>query len=425
MAQRKSPTPTRELRVVGVMSGTSMDGVDCALCRCTPDQVTLDRVWSDRFPSPLARRLQAAARGESAAWECGQLHHDLGRFYAEVIAAGLGSDQADAVGLHGQTVFHQPQRPAAATWQIGEPAWIAERLGLPVISNFRAADLAAGGQGAPLATLFHRVAFARPGGWTAVQNLGGIGNVTAIDHTAPSVPPRILAFDTGPANMLLDLAVRRITGGRWTYDQGGRRASRGRVDPVRLARWMKHPFFRQPPPKSTGREHFGEGFLDAILAEWPEALADRGTHLLATLTEFTALSIAENYRLHLPLPAGKVPARLILTGGGAANVHLTDRIGFHLQSSHPGLQRVTSDELGWPRQSIEPAAFALLAAYRLWGLPGNLPETTGAAGPRLLGQISGSATVGPLSPAGVAASPPEGRRPTAGANSGGTVPNSP
>jgi len=387
MAQRKGRPSTRELRVVGVMSGTSIDGVDCALCRCTPDQAELIRMWSARFPSALARRLQATARGESTAWECGQLHHDLGRFYAEVIARGLGSDPADAIGLHGQTVFHQPSHPAA-TWQIGEPAWIAERVRIPVVSNFRAADLAAGGQGAPLATLFHRVAFARPGEWTAVQNLGGIGNVTAIDSSDRSVPPRILAFDTGPANLLLDLAMRRVTAGRLTYDEGGRRASRGRVDEARLARWLEHPFFRRSPPKSTGREQFGEAFLEAILADWPEAMANRGTHLLATLTEFTARSIAENYRLHLPLPKGRVRARLILTGGGAANVHLTGRIGVAIRGSHPFIHSVTSDELGWPPQAIEPAAFALLAAYRLWGLPGNLPETTGAAGPRLLGQIS-------------------------------------
>jgi len=392
MAQRKGRPSTRALRVVGVMSGTSIDGVDCALCRCTPDQVELIRLWSSRFPTALARRLQATARGDSAAWECGQLHHDLGRFYAEVIAKGLGPDRADAVGLHGQTVFHQPRLPAA-TWQIGEPAWIAERMGLPVISNFRSADLAAGGQGAPLATLFHRVAFARRGEWTAVQNLGGIGNVTAIDGTDPSRPLQILAFDTGPANLLLDLAMRRITGGRLAYDEGGRRASRGRVNEARLARWLNHPFFRQRPPKSTGREQFGESFLEAILADWPDARTNHGSHLLATLTEFTARSIAENYRLHLPLPVGKAKARLILTGGGAANVHLTQRIGVGIRGFHPEVELVTSDALGWPRQAIEPAAFALLAAYRLWGLPGNLPETTGAAGPRLLGQITESGAV--------------------------------
>jgi anhydro-N-acetylmuramic acid kinase len=404
------------------MSGTSLDGVDCALCLCRRGDVELIRVWSARFPTALARRLRATAGGQSTAWECGQLHHDLGRFYARVIADGLGTERADAVGLHGQTVFHQPKHPAA-TWQIGEPAWVAERMGIPVISNFRTADLAAGGQGAPLATLFHQVVFARPGLWTAVQNLGGIGNVTAIDASNRSEPPRILSFDTGPANMLLDLATRRVTGGRLAYDQGGRRASRGRVDEVRLARWLQHPFFRRRPPKSTGREQFGEAFLETIVADWPEAMADRGQHLLATLTEFTARSIAENYRLHLPVPSGTVGGRVILTGGGAANVHLTRRIGAWIRGSHPGVELLTSDALGWPHEAIEPAAFALLAAYRLWGLPGNLPATTGAAGPRLLGQITASVPGGPLSSMGSAA-PPEGWRPTAGVISSGAVPNS-
>lgn len=378
------------LRIVGVMSGTSIDGVDCALCTCRPGGIQLVRMWSRAFPGKLALRLHATARGETTSWECGQLHHDLGRFYADAIARGLRGESIDAVGLHGQTVFHQPRRPAA-TWQIGEPAWIAERLGVPVISNFRAADLAAGGQGAPLATLFHKIAFARPGIWTAVQNLGGIGNVTLIDaseSTSPDHPPRILSFDTGPANVLLDLAARLVSNGRDPFDRNGRRAAAGIVDTTRLHVWLRHPFLRKAPPKSTGRELFGEPFLQNILADWPEATRDDGIHLLATLTEFTARSIAENYRRHLPPPPANVPARVILAGGGAANSHLLCRIEASLQAVLPTLALGTSDDLGWPRQAIEPAAFALLAAGHLWGVPGNLPETTGAAGPRILGQLT-------------------------------------
>lgn len=286
------------LRIVGVMSGTSIDGVDCALCSCRPGGIQLIRMWSRTFPKALAQRLHAAARGQANSWECGQLHHDLGRFYAGVIGSGLRGEAIDAVGLHGQTIYHQPRRPSA-TWQIGEPAWIAERLGVPVVSNFRAADLAAGGQGAPLATLFHQMAFARPGTWTAVQNLGGIGNVTLIDasaSTSPDHPPRILSFDTGPANVLLDLAARLVSNGRDPYDRDGRRAAAGTIDAARLAAWLRHPFFRKAPPKSTGRELFGEPFLRQILADWPGATRDNGVDLLG-----------HAHRVHLPFDRGKLP----------------------------------------------------------------------------------------------------------------------
>jgi anhydro-N-acetylmuramic acid kinase len=373
--------------MVGVMSGTSVDGVDGVLCRCQPGSVKPERGWSRKFPKALAMRLHAAARGESGAWECGQLHHDLGRFYAETVADGLAGEAIDGIGLHGQTVFHRPDRHRPATWQIGEPAWLAERLGVPVVSNFRVGDLAAGGQGAPLATLFHRIVFAERGAWTAVQNLGGIGNVTHMDFTAGEAEPTVRAFDTGPANVLLDLASRAVTAGREAYDRDGRRAAGGRVDEVRLAAWMRHRFIRRRPPKSTGREEFGEPFFRAVLKEWPGAMAGGGHDLMATLTEFTAASVVENYRRHLTKPGGG-KARVILCGGGAANGHLVRRLGERLQAWSPGVRLMTVDELGWGRQMIEPAAFALLGAYRLWGLPGNLPGTTGAAGPRLLGQVT-------------------------------------
>lgn len=387
MAPRQRPLRPPALRVVGLMSGTSVDGVDCALCHCQPGQVTLERLWSAPFTPTLARRIHAVARGEAHAWEAGQLHHDLGRFYASALVRGRIQGPIDAIGLHGQTVFHNPAQPAPATWQIGEPAWIAEQMGVPVISNFRAADLAAGGQAAPLATLFHQVAFASPGSWTAVQNLGGIGNITLIDDSNANSPtPRILSFDTGPANVLLDLATRLVTGGRFAFDKDGRRAARGTVQTRRVAQWLRDPFIRKAPPKSTGREHFGEPFLRRILREWPDATAGEANDLLASLAEFTARTIAENIRQHLPPPPPGVPARLILCGGGNANRHLVQRITAAVTALHPTLQVTLSETHGWPRQAIEPAAFAYLAACHLWRLPGNIPATTGAHGPRILGQ---------------------------------------
>ena len=259
--------------------------------------------------------------------------------------------------------------------QIGESSWLARKLGVPVVSNFRAADLAAGGQGAPLATMFHARVFAERGKHICVNNLGGISNVTSLDWRGGS-SPRIIAFDTGPANMLIDLAVSRATKRRRMFDRNGAMARRGTLDERLLTNLLKHKFFKEKPPKSTGREVFGEAFLARITehaAHIPSA------DLVATLTEFTARSIARNYLLHLP----STPDRVILCGGGAANPVVVDAIRANLPA-----EVVTCDSLGWPTQAIEPAAFALLAWLRVEGKPGNIPETTGASRAVLLGHIT-------------------------------------
>lgn len=373
-------------RVVGVMSGTSIDAVDCALCRCERERLALVRTWSRPMPRPMARRLHAIARGDATSWECGQAHHDLGRLYADVVAEGLGRTRVDAVGLHGQTVFHKPGGRSPATWQLGEPAWLARRLGVPVVSNFRAADMAAGGQGAPLATLFHEAAFSKEGAWTAVQNLGGIGNVTWIDRTRART--RRLSFDTGPANVLLDIAARLASNGRESFDRDGRRASAGHVDERRLAAWLRDPFLRRKPPKSTGRERFGEPFMARILRDWPEALADGGHDLMATLVAFTARSVALNYEWHLPPPSRGSAARVIVAGGGASNPALMSALHGALEAVLPGVELRAVADLGWPTQSVEPAAFAWLADRHLRGLPGNVPNTTGARRACMLGTLT-------------------------------------
>lgn len=363
------------------MSGTSLDGVDCAVCDCLPTRVELVRHWQVPFPPRLQARLRAAAGNEATAWELGQLHHDLGRFYLQAAQAGLGRLRPAAAGVHGQTVFHQPH-PPAATWQIGEPAWLAEGLRVPVVGNFRAADLAAGGQGAPLATLFHQVAFGQPGAFVCVNNLGGISNVTALDWRRRGRAPRVLAFDTGPANVLLDLAARHFSGGRLAWDREGGLAARGRVWDAGLNRWLGHPFFRRPPPKSTGREQFGDPFWRPVLRACQRRRLG-AADVLATLTELTARSLALNYQRHL----GGRPDRVVLTGGGAANPELVRRITAALREWHPGVEVTDSAALGWPWAAVEAAAFALLAAHRLWGLPGNLPATTGARRPVRLGSV--------------------------------------
>lgn len=365
--------------VLGIMSGTSIDSVDYALCEAALERVRLLRHWQVNFPAGLRRRLHAAARGESSSHEVGQLHHDLGRFYAKHSRAS-SDRRPHCVALHGQTIYHNPDPNSPGTLQIGEPAYLVETLRVPVVSNFRAADMAAGGQGAPLATLFHKVAFARPGRHVCVNNLGGISNVTSIDWRRRD-GPTVLAFDTGPANILMDLAIRHFTKGRLQCDKDGRCAARGNVLEKPLGRWLKHPYFRRRPPKSTGRELFGESFLGDLARE----RSHRTPHdILATLTEFTARSIALNYRLHL----ASWPDEVILTGGGAANGCLVDRIRRQLHAVNPRTRVATSEQLGWPPQAIEAAAFALLAYYRRTGRPANFPDTTGARRATLLGQIS-------------------------------------
>jgi anhydro-N-acetylmuramic acid kinase len=371
----------KTLLALGIMSGTSIDGVDFALCAVSRGRIKLRRLRSVRFPVALRRGLQSAAAGAASSWDAGQLHHDLGRFYAREAIRSTKGAGIDVAGLHGQTIFHQPGKQFPATFQLGEPAYLARALGVPVVNNFRAADLAAGGQGAPLATLFHLEVFGRRGSHVCVQNLGGIGNVTSIDWRGTK--PRVLAFDTGPANVLLDLAMRHFSNGRLSLDRDGRRASRGRASERLLERWLRHPYFLQPPPKSTGRELFGESFFNPALRAMTRARMSEND-MLATFSELTARSISLNYSRHLP--AG--PKEIILAGGGALNSDLRRRMERAFEKIGPSTSIVSCADRGWPPQSIEPAAFALLAARRLEGRPGNLPETTGAESAVLCGQLT-------------------------------------
>ncbi len=377
------------MNVLGIMSGTSIDSVDYALCSVSEKQINLLELWTANFPKQIQVKLHEAARGDLKSWEFCQLHHDLGRFYAE--HAARGKIKVHLIGLHGQTVFHNPCKINPATFQLGEPAYLVEKLRVPVVNNFRVADLAAGGQGAPLATIFHQFVFAERGKHVCVNNLGGISNVTSLDgsvalglrfkksrHSLDATPatPKILAFDTGPANMLIDFAMRHFSKGKKHFDRNGEWAARGTAAEDLLKRWLRHPYFKQKPPKSTGRELFGEPFFKKAIREM------RGLSqfdAVATFTEFTARSMALNYQMHLP----SKPDKIILTGGGAVNPSLVRAIREKISS-----EVLTSDELDWPVQAIEPAAFALLAFLRFNRLPGNLPKTTGANRAVLCGQIS-------------------------------------
>jgi anhydro-N-acetylmuramic acid kinase len=370
----------KERLVLGIMSGTSLDGVDYALCRIDGAGLALRALWSARFPAALRQTLHAAARGDLKSHQLAQAHHDLGRFYARhAVPPKTIPGQAPALaGLHGQTVFHNPSRRQPATLQLGEPAYLVERLRVPVVSNFRAADMAVGGQGAPLATLFHQRVFARRGQHVCVNNLGGISNVTSLDGRR-GARPAVLAFDTGPACVLIDLAMRALSRGKLALDPNGAWAARGKPCEALVRRWLRHDYFGQRPPKSTGRELFGEPFFKTAMRDM-RRLAPHDK--VASLTEFTARSLALNYRLHLPSP----PSRLILTGGGAANPTLVQAIA--RQFAGRDVEVLTSDALGWPVQAIEPAAFAFLAHLRMTGRPGNLPQTTGARRSAILGAES-------------------------------------
>jgi len=371
----------KTMLVLGIMSGTSLDGVDYALCRIKPNQCELVDYWKAAFGKDLRHRLSAAARNEASSYEVGQLHHDLGRFYAQHARDSRG--KPDLVGLHGQTIFHSPSRRNPATFQIGEPAYLVEQLRVPVVSNFRAADLAAGGEGAPLATIFHVQVFAEQGKHVCVNNLGGISNVTSIDWRDRQRQPRVRAFDTGPGNMLIDLAIRRLSGGKEGLDRNGAWAKRGKPNDKLLSTWLKNRFFLASPPKSTGREMFGEKFIETAFDQMKRLRLSR-FDIVATLTAFTARSIALNYRLHLK----RLPDTVVLTGGGAANPVLVDGIKRQITRLHPFLAVHDSRAYGWPRQTVEAAAFALLAYLQEHRLAGNLPETTGARHGAILGQVS-------------------------------------
>ena len=368
------------MRVLGIMSGTSIDSVDYVICRFGPKkQIIFEEHWQVGFPRKLKDSLMQTASDKATSHQVGQLHHDLGRFYA---FGARRAKNVELIGLHGQTIFHQPRQLDPATFQIGESVYLAEALRVPVVSNFRAADLAMGGQGAPLATKFHQEVFAQKGRHIVVNNLGGISNVTSLDWRSPK-KPTVAAFDTGPANVLIDLAISEFSSGRQTFDRDGKMAAHGTISDVLLRKCLRHPFIRKSPPKSTGRELFGEAFLHEAMAD-AKRLRLSGRDIIATLTEFTALSIAENYRRHL----GPMPDEVILCGGGARNPYLFARIAVALRQIKTDIRISSSADHGWDSQVIEAAAFAFLA-WLFWNeQPGNISTTTGASKDCILGQLT-------------------------------------
>lgn len=373
--------------VIGLMSGTSADGIDAAVVELlgAPPRLEWRVLGYAHFPHPpnLREEIFACFRPETGSVDrlC-SLNFALGEAFAAAAIhaaeqAGLDIQQVDLIGSHGQTVWHIPTGEHASTLQIGEPAVIAERTGRVVVSNFRTRDMAAGGQGAPLVAYVDRILLAHDEKRRAVQNIGGIANVTYLPKIGDDRPA--FAFDTGPGNMLIDAMAARVSGGRLTCDLDGQLATGGKVHAGLLSEWMQTPYLHRQPPKTTGRELFGQPFADGAWAR-ARQLNLTPADLLATVTAFTAESIAQAYARFLPAQ----PDEVILSGGGAKNPALVEMLAQRLAPA----RLLASDEIGMPMEAKEAIAFAVLA-YESWhNRPGNLPEATGARQPVILGNFT-------------------------------------
>jgi len=384
---------TKPMIVAGVMSGTSADGVDVAVVRIEREKrISLKLLAHEAFPYPagLRRAVLAAMNAKSTSTaELARLNWRLGLAYADAVktAAERHGSKIDLVGCHGQTLYHQGRAEQYAgekfscTWQAGETALIASELKVPVVSNFRPADMAAGGQGAPLVPLFDQVYFGDTKRGRVLQNIGGIANLTAIPSS--SEMDEMLAFDTGPGNMVIDALAQKLFGK--PYDRNGAIAAKGRVLKPVLARMLRNPYFRLKPPRSAGREEFGREYAAAFLSAC-RSESRKPEDALATATALTVESVVQSFRQFVwPLMTGS-PIDYIVSGGGAKNATLMKLLAESLEPQ--GCVLTTTERFGLPAEAKEAAAFALLA-WATWNrLPGNVPSATGAKRLAVLGQIA-------------------------------------
>ena len=396
---------------IGLMSGTSVDGIDAALVELSEETKTLklNLIASKTYPYPDALREQILEVCAGSALSMGAfaaLDDAIAVQFAQAAQQiQLNQPKAELIGSHGQTVFHRPPSPRKAlisktntteptptqalikplglgySLQLGRGEAIASLTDIPTVSNFRAADIAAGGQGAPLVPKVDAYLLSHPNYHRCVQNIGGIGNLTYL-------PPRqqldwenkVTGWDTGPGNALLDMAITHLTQGKKTFDHNGDWAATGKPCAPLIQHWLEDEYFQIPPPKSTGREYFSADYLERC---WQQAQSHQLSEAdwLASLTELTAASIALNYRHFLPT----VPDEVLLCGGGARNAYLKKRIQANLPEKTAVL---TTDEVGVNSDFKEAIAFAVLAYWRMGGqFPGNLPSVTGAKQPMLLGEL--------------------------------------
>lgn len=359
---------------VGVMSGTSLDGIDTAVVRIRPRDsgyaIDVVHFATQPFDGDLpAALLCALPPNRGGVEEVASLHRHLGEAFGRAARAALGAQRADYVASHGQTIFHDGAR--GVTLQLGDAFAIREAVGATVCYDFRSADCAAGGQGAPLVPYVDALLFRDAHEDRVALNLGGIANATIL----PAGSDDLVAFDTGPGNMVLDAFVRLRTGGAVRFDEGGRIAARGRACEPVLEAMLSDPYFAQLPPKSTGRERFGEQFLYAHAALQALSTEDAA----ATLTELTAASAARAIALYAP-----ARSRVIVSGGGANNATLLARLADRLS----GLRVERSDAMGISADAKEAVAFAVLGYETLRGRAANVPAATGARGPVVLGGIA-------------------------------------
>ncbi|NEP17704.1 MAG: anhydro-N-acetylmuramic acid kinase [Leptolyngbya sp. SIO4C1] len=379
------------MKIVGLMSGTSVDGIDAALVEVSGQgyaiEVELLAAQTYPYPQPLRSQILSVCAGQPLSLaQLARLDDAIARVFAEA-AQSLAGPRPTLVASHGQTVYHRPPMPAQLgyTLQLGRGALIAEQTGLPTISNFRAADMALGGQGAPLVPPVDACLLSHPQRHRCVQNIGGIGNVAYLPawERTDQLPERAQGWDTGPGNVLIDWAVSEFTQGQQRYDANGRWAAQGKVCTALVEQWLAHPFFQLPPPKSTGRELFGADYAQQC---WQQARAQALSQadFIATLSDFTAASIEQSYRRFLP----QLPDEVLVGGGGSHNPYLLNR----LRSRLPEVSVTTTDDAGLSADYKEAIAFAILGFWRWHQLPGNLPTATGAARACLLGEISLPAT---------------------------------
>ena len=380
------------LVLVGLMSGTSLDGISAAVVRFHEDELGAVAPELLNFETaayaPAQRDRLAVALREGTPQEYARLDFELGSWFADAavnVMAGAGVARADiaAIASHGHTVWHDPPR---ATWQFGQAAVIAERTGVGVVSDFRVRDVAAGGQGAPLVPIADALLFAAPSHWRALQNLGGIGNVSVVPPRDRAELASVRAFDTGPGVCIIDGVTQLLFPGR-RFDEGGAIAATGTPREAAVEALLAHPYFATEPPKSTGRELFSSGYTAAFVARCRESAPGcTDADVVATAVALTARSIALAFERFIPEPV----AELVLSGGGAKNPVLFAAIeralaGVAAAPGFSGRRVITFNDLYFDGEAKEAVAFAFLGWLYLRGKPGNVPSATGARGPRVLG----------------------------------------
>lgn len=384
---------SKEKLIIGLMSGTSADGIDAVLtkivgCGTETKVEQLDFLFVPFEPQVRERIIQIAEGSFGGSAEICKMSNLLGNLYAEACLAlckkaGVKSEEIDLVGNHGQTVWHMPvagdylEHSVTGTLQIGEDARIAEALGCPVVGDFRVRDMAAGGLGAPLVPYTEYLLYRQENRTVALQNIGGIGNVTILPKNCTL--DQVTAFDTGPGNMVMDALTVILTKGEQSFDESGRLAASGKVNEDLLAYMMQDEYLRRKPPKTTGREYYGKRYVQGLLdfcGKHEISLTD----CLATATRFTAESI----RVGLTSFSEYYPDQLIVGGGGSRNPVLLR----HIRDCLPGCRVMTNEDIGYDSDSKEAVAFAVLANEAFEGITNNVPSVTGASHPVVMGKIS-------------------------------------